>query len=648
MISALRKRLSWPWYGQGEKSTPDHQNQDSPHPHIPNERSIRILTLYPGAPSDPLSGRLETVSIDSGAGQYEAISYVWGDPSKTHNMVCNGADLAITESIYGALKRLRLRHAPRRLWADQICIDQDNAAEKNMQIPLMNLIYRNAGRVLVWLGYDEHGVAATAFDFVADLAATFADEERRAAFDRGHSDSLGRRPESKDVWAPLRTLTGLPWFTRAWVVQEIGTRAPATLFWGDAHIDWEVLFAVCHALTDYHHLRAHVDVQTPKIKYLYRRFIEPPPASRHANRFSFLYELHRARHLVATDPRDKVFAMLGHYSIRHSANKELRSLRPDYNQRVEDIYTDVATRALLGDDTSLLTLASVQHDSLPSGSNAATEPTTSSTSLDYSSSFSPNKLPSWVPDWRLYQSHILSEPTSPHRASGNLRAKLEVDDLLASKALLRIRGVMVDRVAACSAPFRPREFHIHGAEPSAAIESIWRDLCCQADNNGHDEEERESGENINSLVFAYLQTLSNACVAVAWQDGGQPYASVPKRQWLSHGAAYLVRASGRSCAVSEELKRLAECGDAAKWARSANGASRNRRFARTSGGYFVLGPKVMEPGDVVCVLYGGNMPFCLRPWGDKYLLVGECYVHGVMNGEVVEAESVNEQVFELV
>ena len=51
----------------------------------------------------------------------------------------------------------------------------------------------------------------------------------------------------------------------------------------------------------------------------------------------------------------------------------------------------------------------------------------------------------------------------------------------------------------------------------------------------------------------------------------------------------------------------------------------------------MLGPKVMEKGDVVCVLFGGKMPFVLRPWNDgKFLLVGECYVHGFMQGEALE------------
>ena len=73
--------------------------------------------------------------------------------------------------------------------------------------------------------------------------------------------------------------------------------------------------------------------------------------------------------------------------------------------------------------------------------------------------------------------------------------------------------------------------------------------------------------------------------------------------------------------------------DREKWSRWASSASDGRVFARTDKGYYVLGPSALEPGDVVCVLFGSKVPFCLRPMGSRHLLVGECYVHGLMKGE---------------
>ena len=43
--------------------------------------------------------------------------------------------------------------------------------------------------------------------------------------------------------------------------------------------------------------------------------MEPEASSYHANRYNFVYELHRARKLKLSDDRDRVFAFLGHYAL---------------------------------------------------------------------------------------------------------------------------------------------------------------------------------------------------------------------------------------------------------------------------------------------------------------------------------------------
>lgn len=181
---------------------------------ITNQGFIRILTLSPGAPGDELRGELGFLNTGICADEYEAISYVWGDSSRSRVMLCDGAKILITENLHEALSRLRLAQTPRRLWVDQICIDQDNPEEKSKQIPLMDLIYRNAAHVLVWLGCDLKGVASAAFRLVANLAAMFSDVGRRAKFDREYSDNLSSRRELSESWSPLRALAGLPWVSK--------------------------------------------------------------------------------------------------------------------------------------------------------------------------------------------------------------------------------------------------------------------------------------------------------------------------------------------------------------------------------------------------------------------------------------------------
>lgn len=66
-----------------------------------------------------------------------------------------------------------------------------------------------------------------------------------------------------------------------------------------------------------------------------------------------------------------------------------------------------------------------------------------------------------------------------------------------------------------------------------------------------------------------------------------------------------------------------------------------RRFFITRHGYIGLGPKTAQVGDTVAVFCGLNVPFILRQRQEMssqqcWQLVGETYVHGAMNGEVVE------------
>jgi hypothetical protein len=53
----------------------------------------------------------------------------------------------------------------------------------------------------------------------------------------------------------------------------------------------------------------------------------------------------------------------------------------------------------------------------------------------------------------------------------------------------------------------------------------------------------------------------------------------------------------------------------------------------TRKGYMGLAPYTAEPGDKVCLLKGAQFPIILRPDEDYWHLVGESYIHGIMDGE---------------
>jgi hypothetical protein len=63
-----------------------------------------------------------------------------------------------------------------------------------------------------------------------------------------------------------------------------------------------------------------------------------------------------------------------------------------------------------------------------------------------------------------------------------------------------------------------------------------------------------------------------------------------------------------------------------------------RRRAVASKGWAAQVPLLAEPGDAIFIRLGSAVPYFLRPGLDGYQLVGECYVHGLMKGEVLEME----------
>ena len=73
-----------------------------------------------------------------------------------------------------------------------------------------------------------------------------------------------------------------------------------------------------------------------------------------------------------------------------------------------------------------------------------------------------------------------------------------------------------------------------------------------------------------------------------------------------------------------------------------------RRRGRTSNGYVGQFPVDARKGDVVCVPLGSAVPFVVRRVrGESFTLVGECYVHGIMQGEIFERDSIDAKYIEI-
>jgi len=69
-----------------------------------------------------------------------------------------------------------------------------------------------------------------------------------------------------------------------------------------------------------------------------------------------------------------------------------------------------------------------------------------------------------------------------------------------------------------------------------------------------------------------------------------------------------------------------------------------RNMCVTTGGYLGRVPRGSEVGDKICILFGGSIPFVLQDAGDGYFtFIGECYIHGIMDGEALKGHNMASQ-----
>ena len=249
---------------------------------------IRVLCLYPGSDTSPLIGSFEAVLLSeaeacaSACPQYtspqcfEAISYAWGSSAKPRTIsISGGACIQITTSLHAALQRFRLHDRQRRLWADAICINQDDDDEKSIQVAGMSAIYAASRGVLVWLGEDSPAdiVAFTALAAYEEIEDDLEGEVTGASFLHTFSEALKKMEscrccdrqwpeEGPEGGANLfgrqwvSAIDGLlqkPYFSRLWVVQEVvsaGTYERITWIHCGTHFaEWKYLPRLCLYLT---------------------------------------------------------------------------------------------------------------------------------------------------------------------------------------------------------------------------------------------------------------------------------------------------------------------------------------------------------------------------------------------------------------
>lgn len=200
----------------------------------------RVVCIAPGELPDPVAlSILPAVSLDPGGfglpdedriQQYEALSYTWGAPVYSHPVICNGVEFSVTQNLHAALVHLRYTDRSRWVWIDALCINQNDLREKGRQIKSLYLIFKRAGKTLVWLG--EAGCHA------AETAELMVELERRTGSQRYDDEARGRFLAVRD------DIFSRPWFTRVWVIQEIAASEDCgkiEVHYGKCVMSWDEL-----------------------------------------------------------------------------------------------------------------------------------------------------------------------------------------------------------------------------------------------------------------------------------------------------------------------------------------------------------------------------------------------------------------------
>ncbi|KAF1916067.1 heterokaryon incompatibility protein-domain-containing protein [Ampelomyces quisqualis] len=216
-------------------------------------REIRVLR--PGNEVNAHDWILESISLDAEDLDYDALSYTWGLQNETYPITCNGRSMRVHHNLYSALPFLARRTgelSTRPIWIDAVCINQKDEDEKRVQIRLMNILYRRAKQVWVWLGCGTHGEQAHIGRAVTLLPHIIDESTRRKSLPktwRTEEVATPLRSLHPGVWRTVTYLLRNTWYHRVWIVQEAALAAEITFLCGQHRIDYKLLEAAVQSDT---------------------------------------------------------------------------------------------------------------------------------------------------------------------------------------------------------------------------------------------------------------------------------------------------------------------------------------------------------------------------------------------------------------
>ncbi|KAI2616258.1 heterokaryon incompatibility protein-domain-containing protein [Hypoxylon sp. NC1633] len=614
-----------------------------------NKGMIRLIKLLPCKdPAKPISCEILHVSL-SGAPDYEALSYTWGGQVADCVMFCRDKRLLVTRNLFLALARLRLPDDPRLIWADAVCIDQKNTTEKTHQVRMMKEIYQTARRVVIWLGEDEgnsHSAIALLERLVdvwhrqqlhpdkLEMKDTSTGSEPRplskAAIGLLQKDRtrLGLPPSHDPSYNALDALFERPYFRRVWIVQEIVMARETLVLCGTSPstLSWDDLVAVLRYVPDL----AGYTKAMPSALELGQMIERTRAAVIHddTRRLRLSTLLSRFNCFQATEPKDNIIGIIG------MANSHL-GLEIDFNKDTDGFLHSAALR-LLRDDRNLDILGDVDHGKELVEDDKA-------------------NIPSWVPRWQTSRALVTeaSETTrladyGPFRSCGEYVSwDVSVRDEKGRTTLLDVEGHLLDTVAVVGKYWSD----FIGFVQDDAVYKDWEERVAGIYPVGWQSLYPATGE---TKLEAYWKTLnlgetpSNLAMMLSpVYMMGRVFARLARPTRIGDLIWFLVSfVLALWCSFLDQASRVFPQlgGERMMFIKKAEAEYYiyhrrlfQRRMIRTEErGLIGLAPVAIRPRDKIFLFKGSRVPIIVRQDGDRWLVVGDCYVHGVMEGEAFD------------
>jgi hypothetical protein len=554
-------------------------------------REIRLLSLEPGRFADGICISLEHHGLSTTAQRdYEALSYVWGTGQTKCSVrlrLQNGQiqQMLIGENLFIALKYLRHEKNTRIIWADAICINQNDLRERSQQVAMMGDVYRCATRVVAWLG-PEADKSTHALNFIRQLSSqvavnwiTFDIEIAAERKQHKTADGSSIMYLHAGYCEAIYHLVMRPWFERLWIIQEISIgKENAILQCGTDSIPWKGFLdaILClHTRTDRSGFGDKTEAFLSRCDLIYKLAV----IQTHGSIEHIRHQLAQAQ---CSDQRDRIYGTL---NIVRDNVQEL-GITPDYTKTLAEVYKDTAYR-WIDYYGQIGILSSCQMTNSTVG------------------------IPSWTPDWSTPLKH---------------------------PPLLKVGHENPwDNVVPLSFP-TDRTLRVYGVESATVREVFPLD---DPSNGKSPYVFRDKLRNVLSVtlrissggLYKTGETMQEAVCRTLAVNNLDDIFFPPRKTKHQYSDCLRTIETLKQDTISDMTKHHLEV---------FRSLSEGRIYFTTEGGHIGMAPSSVQPSDIVCSLIGCSKPVLLRPTTNKantqYRLVGECYVHGLMGHEPIFGE----------